>query len=222
MPLRYYAYVFLTVLALSVIGCAGTKVSEVPPPSPLTEPIRIESTDLNITLLKVLGPDEEGTLIENPGWSEYILEIENLSTNPFTIHNVKILNPDGRYEDSASIYEQLTVPPDVGVELASDAAKTAAGTAAGLVIPYAGTILSVISRAISASSASAKEKAKLDFNLRVLKNVELSPAEKVQGSAFLPNIKDAKALAMDYMLIDTIRNVLIPLPKLVPKNDVVE
>jgi len=222
MLLRYYTYLFLIILVLSAVGCAGTKVSKVSPPSPLAEPIRVESTDLTITLLKVIGPGEEGTLIENPGWSEYILEIDNLSTNPLTIHNVKILNLDGRYEDSASIYEQITAPPDVSVELAGDAAKTAAGVAAGLVVPFGGSILSLISRAISASSASAKEKAKLDFNLRVLKNVELAPMEKIKGSAFLPNIKDAKALAMDCVLIDTIRYVQIPLPKQVPENGVVE
>lgn len=219
---RYYICLFLIVLVLFTLGCAGTKVSMAPSPNPLTEFIRVESTDLTITLLKIIGPDDEGTLIEDPGWSEYILEIENISANPLTIHDVKILNLDGRYEDSASTYEQIIAPPDVRVELASDAAKTAAGVAAGLIIPFGGSILSLISRAISASSASTKAKAKLNFNLRVLKKVELVPMEKMKGSAFLPNIKAAKALAMDYVLIGTIKYVQIPLPKLVPDSSVVE
>jgi hypothetical protein len=216
MQLRYYICLFLIVLVLSAVGCAGPEVSKVPPPNSLAETIRVESTDLTVTLLKIIGPDDEGTLIENPGWSEYILEIENLSTNPLAIQNVKILNLDGRYEDSASSYEKITAPPDVKVELAGDAAKTAAGVAAGLIIPYGGSIFSLISSAASASSASAKEKAKRDFNLRVLKNVELAPAGKMKGSAFLPNIKAAKALDMNYVLIDTIRRVQIPLPQQVP------
>jgi hypothetical protein len=216
MQLRYHIYLLLTVLVLSAVGCAESEVSEVPPPNPLAETIRVESTDLTVTLLQIIGPDDEGTVIENPGWSEYILEIENLSTNPLTIQNVKILNLEGRYEDSAATYEQLTVPPDVSAELAGDAAKTAAGVAAGLIIPYGGSLFSLISSAASASSASAKAKAKGVFNSRVLKNVELAPTGKMNGSAFLPNIKAAKVLAIDYVLIDTTRRVQIPLPQQVP------
>lgn len=216
MLLRDYIYLFLSVLVLSAVGCTEPKVSKVPPPNPLAESIRVESTDLTVTLLKIIGPDDEGALIETSGWTEYILEIENLSTNPLTIQNVKILNLDGRYEDSASTYEQITAPPNASVELAGDAAKTAAGMAAGLIIPYGGSIFSLISSAASASGASAKEKAKRVFNLYVLKNVELAPAGKIQGRTFLPNITAAKELAMDYVLIGTTRRVQIPLPRQVP------
>ena len=222
MLLRILIVLCSVVVLISAAGCAGTQVSKGTPPNPLTEAIRVESTDLTVTLLNIIGQDEEGTLIENPGWSEYMLEIESHSSKLLTIHNVKILNFDGRYEDSASIYEQIIAPPNVSVELAGDAAKTAAGVAAGLVIPFGGSILSLISHAISSSNLSAKEKAKLDFNLRVLKNVEIVPTEKVIGSAYLPNIKDAKALVLDYVLVDTIRNVQIPLSKQVPEAGGIE
>ncbi len=213
MLLRNHIFLCLIAVMLSTVGCAGNKVSQMSSPRFTTEPMQVESSDLTITVLNIIGQEEEGTLIENPGWSEYIFEIENHSTNLLTIDNVKILNVDGRYEDSASNYEQIIAPPNVSVELAGNAAKTAAGVAAGLAIPFGGSILSLISQAISASSASAKEKAKLNFNLRVLKSVEIIPTEKIVGSAFLPNIKNAKALVMDYVLIDTIRRVQIPLPK---------
>jgi hypothetical protein len=90
MQLVYNVYLLLIVVVLSAVGCAGSEVSKVPPPNPLAETIRVESTDLTVTLLQIIGPDDEGTVFENPGWSEYILEIENLSTNPLTIQNVKI------------------------------------------------------------------------------------------------------------------------------------
>jgi hypothetical protein len=222
MLLRYMIFLLLLVLGLSVIGCAGTKDSKSPYFNPLTEPIRVESPDLSISLLNIIEADEEGTLIKSPGWSEYILEIENHSTNILIIHNVKISNADGQNEEFALIYEQIIVPPNVSVELAGDVAKTAAGVAAGLVVPFGGSILNLISRAISASSASAKEKAKLAFTLRVLKNVELVPGETITGSAFLPKIKDAKTLSIDYVVRETVNNIQVPLPKQNIKNEVEE
>ena len=114
--------------------------------------------------------------------------------------------------DSASAYEQITAPPNVGVELAGDVAETAAGIAAGQIIPYGGKIFSVLSSAASASSAGAKANAKRAFMLRVLKNVELAPAGKVEGSAFLPNITRPKALVVDYIQDGTTNRIEIPLP----------
>lgn len=220
MLLRDLIFPFLLVFGLSVIGCAGTQDSKGQYFYPLTAPVQVKSDDLTISLLNILGTDGEGTLIENPGWSEYILAIENNGTNFLIIHNVKILNNEGQSEDSALIYEQIIVPPNVSVELAGDVAKTAAGVAAGFVVPFGGSILSLVSRAISASSASAKEKAKIAFTLRVLKNVELAPSEKITGSAFLPNIKDAKALSIDYVVKETIKNIHVPLPEQTTVNEV--
>lgn len=220
MLLRYMIFLFLLIFGLSVIGCAGTQESKRLNFYPLTEPVRVESADLTISLLNILGPDDEGTLIESPGWSEYILEIENHSTNILIIHNVKISNVDGQNEESALFYEQIIVPPNVSVELAGDVAKTAAGVAAGLVVPFGGSILGLISRTISASSASAKEKAKLDFTLRVVRNAELVPGETITGSAFLPDIKDAKALSIEYVVNETVKSIHIPLPSQIIENEV--
>ena len=114
--------------------------------------------------------------------------------------------------DSASAYEQITAPPDVGAELAGDVAETAAGMAAGQFIPYGGKIISVLSSAASASSAEAMAQAKRTFVMRVLKNVELAPAGKVEGSAFLPNITRTKALVVEYVQYGTTNRIEIPLP----------
>jgi hypothetical protein len=202
----------LLVLTLAIAGCAGPEVSKAPSPNSMAGPIRVQSADLAVALIRIAGQGNKETLIENSGWCEYVIEIENLSSNALTVQNVKLLNPDGRYVDSASAYEQITAPPDVGVELAGDIAQSAAGIAAGQIIPYGGTIISVLSSAASASSAGTKAHARRVFMLRVLKNVELAPAGKVEGSAFLPNITRPKALVIDYAQDGTPNRIEIPLP----------
>jgi hypothetical protein len=175
-------------------------------------PIRVKSADLAVALIRITEQGSKGTLIEDPGWREYVIEIENLSTNDLKVQNVKLLNLNGRYVDSASAYEQITSPPDVGAELAGDVAETAAGMAAGQFIPYGGTIFSMLSSAASASSAGAKVNAKRAFMMRVLKNVELAPTGKVEGSAFLPNTTRPKALVVDYVQDSMTNRIEIPLP----------
>ena len=177
-------------------------------------PILVKSADIAVTLLTIFKQGSEGTLVEDPGWREYVIEIENLSTNVFTVQNVKLLNQEGRYLDSASTYEQITAPPDAGSALAGDVAGTVAGAAAGQVIPFGGTIYSVLSSAASAASAEAKSNAKRVFMLRVLKDVELAPTGKVEGSAFLPHITRPKTLVVDYTQngVKTYR-IEIPLPQ---------
>ncbi len=48
--------------------------------------------------------------------------------------------------------------------------------------------------------------------LRVLKNVELAPTGKVERSAFLPNITEAKVLVLDYAQEGKPYRIEIPLP----------
>ena len=212
MLLRSYFLQPLIILALTVIGCVEPKVSKTPSTKSMTVPIRVKTADLDVTLIRITEQGNEGTLIEDPGWREYIIEIENLSTNDLTVQNVKLLDQDGRYVDSASAYEEIIAPPNAGVELAGDVAETAAGMFAGLFIPYGGTLFSVLSNSASALSAGAKANAKRAFMLRLLKNVELAPAGMVEGSAFLPNITKPKALVLDYVQDGTTNRIEIPLP----------
>lgn len=202
-------------LIVVIAGCAG---STAPGDAgvTLTSPIRRQTADLAVTLVRIAGPGDKETLVQDPGWREYGIEIENLSTNPLTVRNVKLLDRDGVYVDSASAYEQLIAPPDAGTELAGDVAATAAGVAAGQIIPFGGTIFSVVSGAVSTTSAGAGVKAKRAFGLRVLKNVELAPAGKVERSAFLPNITGAKALVVDYAQGGATGRIEVALPPPAP------
>lgn len=213
MLLRSYFFPVLLVLSFTMVGCAGPKVSKAPGVNSMVAPIRVESADLGVALIGIAAQGTEGTLIEDPGWLEYVLEIKNLSIKAFTIQNVKLLNYNGRYVDSASAYEQIMSPPDIGIEVAGDVAETVAGIAAGQFIPYGGTLFSLISNAASATSGGAQANAARVFMSRVLKNVELAPAGQVEGSAYLPNITRPKTLVVDYTQDGmTTSRLQIPLP----------
>jgi ethanolamine utilization microcompartment shell protein EutS len=210
--LKHYCLILpLLILALTGAGCAGSMAPSADPVT-LTDPIRVQSTDLAVTLIRIAAQGDKETLVEDPGWREYGIEIENISKNTLIVRNVKLLGQDGAYVDSASAYEQIIAPPDADAELAGDVAEKAAGIAAGQIIPFGGQILGVLSGAVSATSAEARANAKRTFGLRVLKNVELAPAGKVERSAFLPNIARAKVLVVDYALDAAVYRIDLPLP----------
>jgi hypothetical protein len=205
-------FLCLVFLSLSAVGCGGPKAGKQPSLYAMGEPIRVSSADLAVRLMRISHQGDDETLIEDPGWSEFVLEIKNTSSTPFIVMNVKLLNQDGRYVDSAAVYEQIIAPPDPGTELAGDVAQTAAGIAAGQVIPYGGTLLGLLSGAASASSAGDRAQAKGIFMLRVLKNIELAPGGRMEGSAFLPNIAQPKTLIVDYVQHGVVNRLEIPLP----------
>jgi len=97
---------------------------------------------------------------------------------------------------TVSSNEQIIAPPNAG----SRVAATAAGAAAGQIVPFGGTIVGIISEAISASSAESRENARRAFERHQLKAVELAPGGKLTGSAYLPDIAvhQAKALVISY------------------------
>jgi hypothetical protein len=174
--------------------------------------VRFESSELDVQVVGIIGVEHGYTLVEDPGWREYLFQIKNLSDMPLTVKNVKLSNVEGRYLESAAAYEQIIKPPDVAAEAAGDIATNAAGIAVGQVIPYGGLIIGVFSNAASASSAGARANAKRSFILRVLKNVELAPKGQVRGSAFFQDIDYPKALIIDYVLGESPKRIEIPMP----------
>jgi hypothetical protein len=193
-------------------GCTGPEVAEKPYLAKTGDLVRFESSELDIQVVGIIGVEHGDTLVEAPGWREYLFQIENLSDMPLTVKNVKLLNVEGRYVESAATYEQIIRPPDVAAEVAGDIATDAAGIAVGQIIPYGGFIIRAFSNVASASSAGARANAKRSFLLRVLKNVELAPKGKVRGSAFFPNIANPTALIIDYVLGDGPKRIEIPMP----------
>lgn len=212
MTLKAYCFLALIATALGAAGCAGQKAKEPPRPKSNADAIWFESSDLRVTLIGILGMEHEGTLAEDPGWLEYVLDIDNRGRVPLTVRNVKLLNLSGRYIDSAASYDEITAPPNPAYEIAGGVATSAAGTVAGQLIPYGGYIVQVISGAASASAAETRANSRRVFALRVLKDVELAPAGVVAGSAFLPKIPDAKALVIEYDTGDGVERIELTLP----------
>lgn len=197
-PVAVYRRPVLAALILVAGGCTTPPAAQDPRPTPMTEFVQHESAGIRVRLVGILRAGDRGTLVKDPGWHEYILAIENTGKRALRVHNVKLLNRDGRYYDSASSYEQIVVPPDTASEIAGTVATRAAGAAAGQVIPYGGTIVGILSGAISTSASEAAANARRELEQRKLKDVELAPAGKVTGSAFLPRVPDAKTLVLDY------------------------
>jgi hypothetical protein len=200
------------VTLLLLAGCANPESGTTPPAARARGAVEHQTADLGIRLLGSVGPGVEGSLVRDPGWLEYLLEITNRGTRPLTVNNVKLLSGGGRYLDSAAGYDEITAPPHAASGLAEDIAVRSAGIAAGHIIPYGGTIVGIVSGAVSASEAEKEANARTDFLLRRLKEVELAPGGRIKGSAFLPRIRDPRALVLDWSRGEVARRIEIPLP----------
>jgi len=84
MPHASYFPVPLLVLVLTVLGCAGPEVSNAPSADAMADPVRVTSDDLDVALIKIAEQGNKGTLIQDCGWREYVIEIENISSNAIT------------------------------------------------------------------------------------------------------------------------------------------
>lgn len=196
----------IVAVLICAVACGCSTERSARPPAPAqpaagasAQP-RVQTADLSVRLIGTVGEDDAGSLVRDPGWREYLLAIENLGAKRVMIRNVKLLTPEGRYLDSASDYDQLAVPPDAATEVATDVARRSAGIAAGQVIPYGGAIVGILSSAVTASATQAKANARGEFVSRRLKDVELAPGGKANGSAFLPNTANPTAVVLDLEL----------------------
>jgi hypothetical protein len=202
-----------SVLIVGAVGCGVTTHEFADIGSPVPENMDYNSSEIRIGVVGALRAGDDGTLAGDAGWIEYVLAIENRAERPITVHNIKLATMSGRYLDSAASFDQLSAPPDVGSEIAGDVVRRTVGIAAGQVVPYGGTIVGIIVRAVSASTAGSNVGRKREFDLRKIKSVELAPAGKVTGSAFLPHVTDAKALVVDYSLGDANKRIEIGFPR---------
>jgi hypothetical protein len=160
---------------------------------------------------ETLGAGDAGALVADEGWREYRIELENRGRSPLTVHDVKLLNREGRYLTSAASYAEVSAPPDASEQLAGNVARSSAGIAAGQVIPYGGTIVGLVSGVLSASASQSEADARQRFAQRRIKEIELAPGGRMSGSAFLPRIDDARALTIDYSVGSTKKRVELPI-----------
>ena len=212
-PVHLLAISLLGALVLYLGACASPepRVADGPRSHAHPLPAAFESDDLSIRPIAVVGPEGQGSLVKHPGWREYRLEVINRSDRPLVVEDVKLLNSEGRYLASAASYAELREPPNASEEVAAQVARRSAGIAAGQFIPYGGTVVGLISTAITASASESEAEAKRRFMFRRLKNVELAPGGRMSGSAFLPHIADAHALSIVYTIAERRERAELPL-----------
>jgi len=196
----------LPVLIIAV-GCTAPTATREPSPAAVADAKEYQSTGIRIRLIDALRAGDRDTLLESPGWVEYVLAIDNTGGRPLRIQDVKLLNADGRYLAAAASYEQIIAPPDARGQVAA----STAGAVAGQIVPFGGTIVGII----SASTAESRENAKRAFERHKLESVELAPAGKITSSAFLPDLaaNEAKALVVSYGHGDQTKRIEIRLSR---------
>jgi hypothetical protein len=202
----------LAALSLLTFSCAAPPpVPDAPTKAPAPDVLRFASRDLVVRVTDTLGAGDAGALVADEGWREYRIELENRGRSPLTVHDVKVLTAEGRYLPSAATYGEVSAPPNTSDQVAGDVARTSAGIAAGQVIPYGGTIVGLVSNMLSASTLQSEADARRRFAQRRIKEIELAPGGRMSGSAFLPRIDDARALAIDYSVGSTKERVELPI-----------
>ncbi len=206
-----YWFAIVTVFAICA-ACTSPKQEESQTTNPAPKAVRFESSDLRVTLAAVIGVGKDRSLVTDPGWLEYVILIENLGRSDLVVENVKLLDRNRRYVDSASAYQQITTAPDASSVIAGTVARSTAGSVAGHFIPYGGSIVSVLSRAVAASAAEDEAEAQRLFARRALKNIELAPNGRVNGSAFLPKVKGAPTLVILYRVDEKLERLEMALP----------
>jgi hypothetical protein len=185
-------------LAALLVACAGPQTGVETAPPVRYQPVASSSDSVDVRLVGVLDAGNNGTLVSDPGWLEFLVEVHNGRRQALTITDLKVLTPQGRYVASATAYDQITTPPGASAELAGEIAARSAGIAAGQAIPYGGTIVGLVRGAMADSTARSRSELEREFAVRLLNNVELAPGGRVTGSAFLPNVANPRTLVLDW------------------------
>lgn len=193
---------------LLAFGCTSTEGPGERRPLTALEGVYAQTDGLRVTLLR--APPSVATSADL-GWAEYALLLENRGSLPLTVSAVKLATSGGRYLSAAVSEAETQAPPDPVSEVAGGVATSAAGIAAGQVIPFGGQVVGMIARVADASSAESRARAARRFRLRQLVGVELAPGGRMEGSAFFPRMTDATALVLDFTRNAGMQRVELPL-----------
>jgi hypothetical protein len=209
--LRSVAIVIAVHASLLGSGCTTSGTTQERQPVPRFESVRADADGLSATLVRVLAP---GGTASDLGWLECELSLENRGDAPLVVSTVKLLTKSGRYLPAAAAYGETLSSPDPAYELAGNVATSAAGVAAGQLIPYGGLVVQAIAGVAGASSADARAKAEQQFRLRRVDGVELAAGGRMEGSSFFPRVPDPEALVVDFSQRGKVQRATLPLSHL--------
>jgi hypothetical protein len=153
----------VVLLAVSMMGCGGTKLLDDPQPLVLERPLTTTSDQrLEAHLDWVIVRDGLGTWVEGADWDEYLLRVRNLSDELIRISAVEVYDSLGtRLESSANLDNLISASRKTTRRYKSEGLKVKAGAggeglmAAGTVALYGGEALAIAVLAGSASASAA-------------------------------------------------------------------
>ncbi len=150
----------VVLLAVSMMGCGGTKLLDDPQPLVLERPLTTTSDHrLEAHLDWVIVRDGLGTWVEGADWDQYLLRVRNLSDEPIRITGVAVYDSLGtRLETSANLDNLISASRKTTRRYKSEGLNVKAG-AGGEALMAAGTVALVggeaLGIAVLAGSASA-------------------------------------------------------------------
>ena len=209
--LRSLALIIAVHASLFSVGCTTLATSEEHQPVSAFESVRAEVDGLSATLVRVLTSRDTASDV---GWFECELLLENRGDAPLLVSTVKLLTMSGRYLPAAAEHREILSPPSAAYDIAGGVATSAAGVAAGQVIPYGGLVVQAIAGVAEASSAEARASAEQRFRLRRLAAVELAAGGHMEGNAYFPRVSDPEALVIDFSQHGTEQRATLPLSRL--------
>ncbi len=166
-----FGLIAAALLCASVIaGCGGTKVLKEALPVQTTQALATASdTQITATLDWVIVRDGPGTWAKNADWDEYLISVKNLSTQPFQISSVtvvdsletKISPESGRKalvkgsKKTAKRYKNSGITVKAGRGAGTMLVAGAAVTAVGMGVAYGAASAAVVSGATVGAGAAA-------------------------------------------------------------------
>jgi hypothetical protein len=221
-----------TIVFLSVLGgCASGGMSVAPQSRYIEErsepvPIQAQAEDatLRVTVETVIAPNGPASWLKDADWDEYILTIENLSTERVTIDSSHLIDPRGVYVSSERSMQMLehraktleTEYESYGIAYTKHLGRAGAVIAAniggtgilttGLLGAGAAAAAPLVAVAIPAyvywhyhTRNTSNDKITAEFAGRLAPQpLMLAPGAKTSASIFFPPVPSPKAVVLGY------------------------
>jgi len=215
-PLFLVSLVLLALTSGWVLGCARVDTTGSGPVASTFHPIEAEVNGLWLRLIR-LHPDRsgegvrEGTRELVGGWLVGEFQLENRGKQPILLSGVKLLTAGGRYLKPAASYDEVLAPPGAGDHVAGTIATSAAGVAAGQVIPFGGVLVHTISGIARGSNTEARALEEQRFRLSQMLGAELAPGGRMEGSAYFPFVATPQAVVIEVTQGNRVKSTVLSL-----------
>jgi hypothetical protein len=240
---RILMQLLIVVIALFATGCASSPIAFTPQKRYIAErsavtPIGAQVSDaaLRVTLQSVIVPEGPGSWIHNADWDEYVVTLENRSTQTVRVVQASLIDPRGVYTSPERSMEALKAKSDLlrteyesfGIaytkHVGNQAAVIGAMAGPGLLATGGLGATALAAAPIAAVAAPAyvywvyhsrktdTEKTGAEFGRRIVPDpLMLAPGANLSGSLYFPTVPSPRALVVLYQLGGTERTLTLSL-----------